>query len=149
MVGNPPLSELVEFVKLGLGVVFRIVAHIDPVKYELLDLAAGEFRAHFLDALNGLIEIKPFFSRCTFCSRPNQLPLLGVDLYAFSKSQRTSRTAMDCWPSGESIHSNNPSMKGLFAKMLSASGCSLRGLPMMSSIRSGPSRPVSCWCGRA
>jgi hypothetical protein len=32
MVGNPPLSELVEFVKLGLGVVFRIVAHIDPVK---------------------------------------------------------------------------------------------------------------------
>ena len=26
---------------------------------------------------------------------------------------------MDCWPSGESIHSNNPSMKGLFAKMLS------------------------------
>src|SRR5277367_1107476 len=58
---------------------------------------------------------------------------------------RLINTAMDCWPSGESIHSNNPSMKGLFAKMLSASGCSLRGLPMMSSIRSGPSRPVSCW----
>jgi hypothetical protein len=26
-------------------------------------------------------------------------------------------------------------MKGLFAKMLSASGCSLRGLPMMSSMQ--------------
>jgi hypothetical protein len=32
-----------------------------------------------------MIEIKPFFSRCTFCSRPNQLPLLGVDLYAFQQ----------------------------------------------------------------
>src|SRR6266478_2975473 len=52
-------------------------------------------------------------------------------------------------PEAESIFANNPFIEGLFAKMLSASGCSLRGLPMMSSIRSGPSRPVSCWRGRA
>jgi hypothetical protein len=32
MVGDPSLCEAVKFVELRLGVVFRIVAHINPVK---------------------------------------------------------------------------------------------------------------------
>ena len=61
-------------VELRLGIVFRIVAHINPVKHELLDLVAGKVRVQFLDALNGLLKIEPF------SVRQDQLALLGVEL---------------------------------------------------------------------
>jgi hypothetical protein len=32
MVGDPSLCEVVKLVELRLGMVFRIVAHIDPVE---------------------------------------------------------------------------------------------------------------------
>jgi hypothetical protein len=41
MVGDPSLCEAVKLIELRLGIVFRIVAHINPVKHELLDLVAG------------------------------------------------------------------------------------------------------------
>jgi|SRR4030088_1708248 hypothetical protein len=64
MVGDPSLCEAVELVELRLGIVFRIVAHINPVKHELLDLVAGKVRVQFMDTLDGLLKIEPF------CVRP-------------------------------------------------------------------------------
>jgi hypothetical protein len=74
MVGDPLLREAVKFVELRLGIVFWIVAHINPVKEELLDLVAGKVRVSFQDALNGLLKIEPF------CVWPDQFALLGVEL---------------------------------------------------------------------
>src|SRR6202166_1415149 len=89
------------------------------------------------------------------CSRSSRsasgqinLRCLASSCACSSRFQRTSRTSMDFWPSGESIHSKSPSRKGLSAKILSC-GCSRRCLPMRSSNRSGPSRPVLCWRGGA
>jgi hypothetical protein len=63
MVGDPSLCEAVKLVELHLGIVFRIVAHINPVKYELLDLVVRKVRVQFMDALNAA------FSRAFCCSR--------------------------------------------------------------------------------
>jgi hypothetical protein len=79
MVGDPSLCEAVKLVEFRLGIVFRIVAHINPVKHELLDLVAGKVRVQFLDALNGLLKIEPF------CVRPDQLALLGVELHVLQQ----------------------------------------------------------------
>jgi hypothetical protein len=79
MVGDPSLCEAVKLVKLRLGIIFRIVAHINPVKYELLDLVVGKVRVQFMDALNGLLKIEPF------CVRPDQLALLGVELHVLQQ----------------------------------------------------------------
>jgi hypothetical protein len=79
MVGDPSLCEAVKLVELRLGIVFRIVAHINPVKYELLDLVVGKARVQFMDALNGLLKIEPF------CVRPDQLALLGVELHVLQQ----------------------------------------------------------------
>jgi hypothetical protein len=79
MVGDPSLCEAVKLIELRLGIVFRIVAHINPVKHELLDLVAGNVRVQFLDALNRLLKIEPF------CVRPDQLALLGVELHVLQQ----------------------------------------------------------------
>ncbi len=79
MVGDPSLCEAVKLIELRLGIVFRIVAHINPVKHELLDLVAGKVRVQFLDALNRLLKIEPF------CVRPDQLALLGVELHVLQQ----------------------------------------------------------------
>ena len=39
----------------------------------------------FLDALDGLIEIEPLLSRRTFCVRPDQLALFGVELHVLQQ----------------------------------------------------------------
>ena len=39
----------------------------------------------FLDALDGLIEIEPLFSRRTFCVRPDQLALFSVELHVLQQ----------------------------------------------------------------
>src|SRR5271169_5216518 len=79
MVGDPLLREAVKFVELRLGIVFWIVAHINPVKEELLDLVAGKVRVSFQDALNGLLKIEPF------CVWPDQFALLGVELHVLQQ----------------------------------------------------------------
>src|SRR5580692_8299307 len=79
MVGDPSLCEAVKLIELRLGIVFRIVAHINPVKHELLDLVAGKVRVQFLDALNGLLKIEPF------CVTPDQLASLGVELHVLQQ----------------------------------------------------------------
>jgi hypothetical protein len=79
MVGDPSLCEAVKLVELRLGIVFRIVAHINPVKYELFDLVVGKVQVQFMDALNGLLKIEPF------CVRPDQLALLGVELHVLQQ----------------------------------------------------------------
>src|ERR1700694_4953567 len=48
---------------------------------------------------------------------------------SFSRSSRVSHISVHSSPSGESVQSDNSSIKGLFTKTLS-SGCSLRRLPM-------------------
>ena len=72
-------AGIMKLIELRLGIVFRIVAHINPVKHELLDLVAGNVRVQFLDALNGLLKIEPF------CVRPDQLALLGVELHVLQQ----------------------------------------------------------------
>src|SRR6266699_6978099 len=79
MVCNPPLRESVKLVELGLGVVFRCVAHLDPVDQKLLDLVTGEVRILFMDALNGLLKIEPVRIR------PDELALLGVELHVLQQ----------------------------------------------------------------
>ena len=79
MVGDPPFCEAVELVELRLGVVFRVVAHVDPVEQELLDLVAGKVRVLFLDTLNGLLEID------RLCVWPDQCSLLGVELHVLQQ----------------------------------------------------------------
>jgi hypothetical protein len=142
MVGDPSLCEAVKLVELRLGIVLRIVAHINPVKYELLDLVMGKARVQFMDALNGLLKIEPF------CVKPDQLALLGVELHVLQQIPEDivylyallalTRTH----PLKESVD------EGVIREMLSC-GCSRHCLPMRSSNRSGPSRPVLWWRGGA
>ena len=58
---------------------FRSVAHINPVDQKLLDLVTGKVRILFLDALNGLFEIK------SFCIRPDKFALPGVELHVLQQ----------------------------------------------------------------
>src|SRR6202049_2366010 len=130
MVGDPLLREAVKFVDLRLGIVFWILAHINPVKKELLDLVAGKVRVLFLDALNGLLKIEPF------CVWPDQFALLGVELDVRQQIPENIVYLYALLALGRA--------KELSAKILSC-GCSRRCLPMRSSNRSGPSGPVLCW----
>src|ERR1700694_1203683 len=54
---------------------------------------------------------------------------LASSCTSFSRSSRTSHISVHSSPSGESIQSENSSIKGLLTKTVS-SGCSLRCLPM-------------------
>src|ERR1700674_4373785 len=105
MVGNPSLRESVKLVLLCLGVIFWCVAHVNPVDQKLLDLVAGEVRILFMDALNGLLKIEPVGIR------PDEL---ASSCTSFSRSSRVSHISVHSSPSGESVQSDNSSIKGLF-----------------------------------
>ena len=48
VVGNPQLRESVKLLELCLRVVFRGVAHVNPVDQKLLDLVTGVVRILFM-----------------------------------------------------------------------------------------------------
>jgi hypothetical protein len=120
----------VELVQLSLGVVFRSVAHINPVDQKLLDLIAGEVRILFLDALNGLFEIK------SFCIRPDKFALPGVELHVPQQIPKGVGYLYELLILGQILQREELFEEGIIRENLTSGSC-LRCLLMMRVRISG------------